>query len=145
LQGLENFLREAGPILVVLGAAAAALRADEPQREFEIGEHIRAPGIEIPLLDENIRRIRPRLLELGYEELEPAASGRITFRLRQAVEGGRQRFYLIHYDPNDAGGPNWHKYVVDVHGQYYELNDRARVEAFGTQNAIGRVHIRARR
>ena len=128
-------------------AAAAKTAEAAPKavtREFEKGSRISVPGLGDPLRGTSLKVGRKRLTELGFEELpQTASSGRVTFQKVEQVDGGK-RIIQMHFDPNDVGGPNWHKYITDKHGQIYELNDRGYVEAFGTNNPIERVHIPGR-
>ncbi len=140
-EGLEEAAKKKGK--TTPGADPGTVAA--PKRAFEKGSRIHAPGLSDSLRNVKLAKGRKRLLELGFEELPPKPSGRITFRRTEAINGKGNQTYEIHFDPNDAGGPNWHKYVTDEHGQIYELNDRGYVEAFGTNNPEGRVHIRGRK
>jgi len=130
--------RQAGTLTNHLASLAAP-------REFEIGTRIHAASMGDSLRGVSFNVGRRRILDLGFEELpRTAQSGRISFQKVETVAGGGRRTYTIHFDPHDVSGPNWHKYLTDVHGQIYELNDRGYIAAFGTNNPIGTVHIPSR-
>ena len=139
-----------GTVAVVVGVnGVKKIRkiADEApvKRAFELNQRIHAPGMTTPLRGVKLSKGRKDLLDAGFTELSAKESGRITFERVEHINGVGNRKYMIHFDPNDAGGPNWHKYVVDEHGQIYELNDRGYIGAFGTNNPIGRLHIPGRK
>lgn len=110
-----------------------------------VNEQIHDPSMIKPLRDVKLRKGRQDLLDAGFNELPPKESGRIAFERVEQINGVGTRTYIIHFDPNDVNGPNWHKYVVDEHGQIYELNDRGYIDAIGTKNPVGRVHIPGRK
>jgi hypothetical protein len=103
------------------------------------------PGIRLSLHDQKFPKIRELLIREGFTELPAKSRGRVTFQRREQFRDGSTRTYEIHFDPNDASGTHWHKYVVDEHGQHWQLNDRGYVDAEGTNNPIPRVHIPGRR
>jgi RHS repeat-associated protein len=110
------------------------------------GTHMAEPMMNMRLRDESLKIMRCKLSDAGFTELQQTAeSGRITFQKTERLATGERRQYIVHFDPNDAGGPNWHKYVVDTHGQMWELNDRGYVAASGAGNPDPRVHIPGRR
>ena len=124
---------------------AADVARHFPKRAFVVGERVYGPAMGDALHRVRFPKGRQRLLSSGFVELAKRDSGRITFEQVVCQSGGRTRKYIVHFDPNDAGGPNWHKYVIDEYGQLFQLNDRGYVLGIGANNPVRRAHIPGRK
>jgi hypothetical protein len=111
----------------------AAERLAGLQHVGRVGQRIRKPMMMESLRKLKFAKVQELLNRADFTEYPPMEeTGRIKFELVENLADGKTRRYQVFFDPNDADGPNWHKYVVDEFGQIYELNDRGYIEAYGT-------------